>query len=423
MIQNQKEQSESYHDALMENINQFAAARSTEDALLSYLELSEDSEFFDAFTLPEEEDGMTRVGKHGKKIDDLYLINLWCTGLQAGIFEESAVRDYPRIWEMDYESRQASRARWIQEMMTEHVSDIVNLVEKFNECQERLGRLFAQRNAYIIKSKRIRIIGCTTTGAAMYQHDIQQTSPGVILVEEAGEILEPHTLTAMTSETKQLILIGDHKQLRPKVNNYELTIEKGEGYNLNMSMFERLVLAGVPHTTLNLQHRMRPEISSLVRNLNYPELEDAAKTLGRPHLRGLQDNVIFVSHNEAELNAKQLADRRDEGATSSKENQYEVDMVLKFVRYLAQQGYSTDDLVILTPYLGQLFLLAKTLSRDNDPVLSDLDSYELIRAGLLSPAAANIAKSKIRISTIGEWQYLLFVVFNLVTYSDPSLNY
>ena len=258
MIQDQKSQSESYHDALIKNAKHFADERFTEDALLNYLELSEDSEFFDAFTLPEDEDDMTRVGKHGKKVDALYLINLWFAGLQAGIFEKSAVRDYPRIWEMDYESRQACRARWIQENMTEHISDIVNLVEKFNECQERIGRLFAQRNAHIIKDKRI--IGCTTTGAAMYQHDIQDASPGIILVEEAGEILEPHTLTAMTSETKQLILIGDHKQLRPKVNNYELTIEKGEGYNLNMSLFERLVLAGVPHTTLNLQHRMRPEI-------------------------------------------------------------------------------------------------------------------------------------------------------------------
>jgi hypothetical protein len=411
MVQDQRSQSESYHDALMKKLNQFAAARFTDDALLSYLELSEDSEFFDAFTLPEADDSMTRVGKHGKKVDDLYLIKQWSAGWQAGVFWESAERDYPRIWNMDPASRQTFRARWIQEIMTEHVSDIGNLAEMFNQCQERLGRLYAQKNAHIIESKRI--IGCTTTGAAMYQYDIQKASPGVILVEEAGEILEPHTLTAMTSKTKQLVLIGDHKQLRPKVNNYELTIEKGEGYNLNMSMFERLVLAGVPHTTLNLQHRMRPEISSLVRNLNYPELEDAAKTQGRPHLRGLQDNVIFVLHSEAELNAKQLADRRDEGTQSSKENQYEVDMVLKFVRYLAQQGYSTDHLVILTPYLGQLFLLVKTLSTDNDPVLNDLDSFELIRAGLLPPAAANIAKSKIKISTIGELQYISFVIFNL----------
>jgi superfamily I DNA and/or RNA helicase len=141
----------------------------------------------------------------------------------------------------------------------------------------------------------------------------------------------------LTPSTKQIILIGDHKQLRPKVNNYALTVEKGDGYDLNVSLFERLVLSGVPHTTLNKQHRMRPETSSLVKSLTYPELEDAEKTKGRPALRGFQDNVIFVSHSCPELNAVQIAERRDDGAKSSKENQYEADMVLKCVRYLGQQ--------------------------------------------------------------------------------------
>jgi superfamily I DNA and/or RNA helicase len=237
----------------------------------------------------------------------------------------------------------------------------------------------------------------------MYTEDIRKASPGIILVEEAGEILESHILTAMTPATKQLILIGDHKQLRPKVSNYALTVEKGDGYDLNVSLFERLVLSGVPHTTLNKQHRMRPEISSLVRSLTYPELEDAEKTQGRPALRGFQDNVIFVSHAHPELNADRIADRRDGGANSSKENLYEAEMVLKCVRYLGQQGYGTENIVVLTPYLGQLYLLLNTLSKDNDPFLNDLDSYELVRAGLITPAGAQISKRSLRVSTIGKW--------------------
>jgi superfamily I DNA and/or RNA helicase len=118
----------------------------------------------------------------------------------------------------------------------------------------------------------------------------------VLLVEEAGEILESHILTALGSRTKQLILIGDHKQLRPKVNNHRLSVEKGEGYDLNRSLFERRVLKGFPHQTLTEQHRMRPEISSLIRQLTYPDLADAPKTLGRPDLRGFRDSVIFVNH-------------------------------------------------------------------------------------------------------------------------------
>lgn len=105
---------------------------------------------------------------------------------------------------------------------------------------------------------------------------------------------------------------------------------------------------------------MRPEISSIVRKLTYPELEDAAATLKRPSLRGCQDDVIFISHNEPELNAEGIADCRDEGSKTGRENKHEVDLVLKMVKYLAQQGYGTDKIAVLTPYLGQLYLLQRT---------------------------------------------------------------
>jgi hypothetical protein len=74
---------------------------------------------------------------------------------------------------------------------------------------------------------------------------------------------------------------------------------------------------------------------------------------------------------------------------------------LKMVRYLAQQGYGTEKIVILTPYLGQLHKLQEALREDNDPILNDLDSYDLVRAGLLPAASANINKKPIRLATIG----------------------
>lgn len=77
-------------------------------------------------------------------------------------------------------------------------------------------------------------------------------------------------------------------------------------------------------------------------------------------------------------------------------------MVLKIVRYLGQQGYGTNKLVILTPYLGQLRALQQTLKADSDPVLNDLDSHDLVRAGLLTESAAKLAKRPIRLATIGQ---------------------
>ena len=192
------------------------------------------------------------------------------------------------------------------------------------------------------------------------------------------------------------------RQLRPKVNKYELTVEKEEGYDLNRSLFERLILKGYPHTSLTEQHRMRPEISALIRELTYPELVDSANTKNRPNLRGAQDNIIFIDHDHPEDNDSRLADRRDGESTSSKQNSYEIEMVIKILKYLAQQGYGTAAVVILTPYLGQLQQLRQALRKsNNDPVLNDLDSFDLVKAGLVPAATAAVGKRQVRLATIG----------------------
>jgi superfamily I DNA and/or RNA helicase len=199
-----------------------------------------------------------------------------------------------------------------------------------------------------------------------------------------------------TERTADVILT---RQLRPKVNHYDLTVEKGEGFDLNRSLFERLVLQGYPHQTLVSQHRMRPEISSLIRHLTYPDLTDAPRTSGRPNLRGVTDNIVFIDHIHPE-DDRQLEDRRDMGSKMSKQNTFEIWMVLKIVRYLVQQGYKTEELVVLTPYLGQLQKLREALKQETDPVLNDLDMNDLIRAGAATATSAK-HRTPLRLATIG----------------------
>lgn len=78
-------------------------------------------------------------------------------------------------------------------------------------------------------------------------------------------------------------------------------------------------------------------------------------------------------------------------------------MVLKVVRYLGQQGYGTDELVILTPYLGQLRAIMDALKRaqNYDSALSDLDYVDLVRAGLMPESTPESDKKRIRVATIG----------------------
>ena len=49
--------------------------------------------------------------------------------------------------------------------------------------------------------------------------------------------------------------------------------ESGQGYDLDCSLFERLVTDGFPVATLQHQRRMRPSIARLIRNTIYPSLQ------------------------------------------------------------------------------------------------------------------------------------------------------
>ncbi|KAK0667681.1 putative AAA family ATPase [Cercophora samala] len=369
-----------------------------------YLEFSDqDAHFLDALRVPESEDGWRRTGKKGKEVTEDYLYKLWMAGNGPGIFKNHIPNSARGVWNMPHPVRRSHVERWMKAMAEERLNTLQEVARQYGEIQKDIEVQFGQSDNQLVRQKSI--IGCTTTGAAKHVRLIRAAEPDVILVEEAGEILESHILTALSSTVKQLVLIGDHKQLRPKINNYALSVERGDGFDLNRSLFERLILQGAEHATLQKQHRMVPEISCFARELTYPELLDGPKTSGRERIRGLQNRVVFLSHTKPEDIDKAIKDRRDPGAKESKKNQFEAEMVLRCVKYFGQQGYSSNQIVVLTPYLGQLRVLRDVFSKNkHDLEISEMDKAELIRAGLISEAAAKVDKKPVRISTIDNYQ-------------------
>ena len=361
----------------------------------------DDTAFCNVFDIPQEQDGFRLVGKKGRQVEPDYLFTRWHKGNNPGVFTPNVFQD-PRtrkIWELPPKERQKLVFKWREQLVEGRASDLADVMSRYNTGCHELDRLFDDKDIDVLKNKRI--LACTTTAAAKYRHLTKAYNPDVVVVEEAGEILEAHVLAALTPNVKRLILIGDHKQLRPKVNNYGLTVEKGDGYDLNRSLFERLILQGMRHVTLSRQHRAHPNLSVMIRTLTYPELQDGPKTSSLGHIRALRDRVVFLDHPKLEDDQPQLRDRRDPTLKTSKKNTHEAHMVLRCVRFLVQQGYGTENIVVLTPYLGQLFVLRGLLSKEHDPWLDDMDSYELVRAGLMPQAAAKVGKKKLRLSTIG----------------------
>lgn len=55
----------------------------------------------------------------------------------------------------------------------------------------------------------------------------------------------------LCSTTQHLILIGDHLQLRPKTEVYQLSVDSHQGFDLDRSLFERMVGSSKKFRMLN----------------------------------------------------------------------------------------------------------------------------------------------------------------------------
>lgn len=74
----------------------------------------------------------------------------------------------------------------------------------------------------------------------------------------------------------------------------------GKKYNLDISLFERMVNIKIPSYVLAEQHRMRPEIAGLVAPAIYPHLRNHPSVMNRSHIRGVDKDVFCITHNANE---------------------------------------------------------------------------------------------------------------------------
>ena len=262
--------------------------------------------------------------------------------------EETLVDD---VWKLVQRDRLRLYKFWVRELFC---AQSVTLRDYYDRYEEEVNRYKAARNDADIQAlQNADIIGMTTTRAAYYRHVLQQVRPKIIIVEEAAEILEAHVITVMTPFTEHLVLIGDHQQLRPKVTVNQL----GTKYNLEISLFERLVESGISFVRLHIQHRMRPEIAALICPLIYQDLENSDSVKHYDHVRGMKEDVFFYNHNEPE---------GVDSGTKSYHNEFEAVFIILFYCYLLQQGYEETQITILTPYIGQMFCLQRKFAEKLD---------------------------------------------------------
>ncbi|CAG2194390.1 unnamed protein product [Mytilus edulis] len=284
------------------------------------------------------------------------------------------------IWYIPNATRWRLYKYWVQQALIPINKEIQDCEEYYKTAQECYEN--NQQIADINILKRAKLVACTTTRAARDIEILKRVSPSIVLLEEAAEIPEHHVVACLTSSCQQLIMIGDHQQLRPSYNDYKTARE----HKIDISLFERLIRGGFPYKRLENQHRMRPMISKLLVPHIYRSLNDDQSVLEYENVKGTNCNMFFLSHSVFE-------DKEREELSRSHKNTFEAMFICKLYRYLRMQGYPSSKITVLSTYLDQVRLLCNKIRTEeenistNDVLIDDFVNYPGISSGRDRPSA------------------------------------
>ncbi|KAK2031684.1 P-loop containing nucleoside triphosphate hydrolase protein [Colletotrichum zoysiae] len=324
---------------------------------------------------PENEEGWQTVRRSRKKA-----VTKWLSG---GVMAKEP-RPLPELYhvrlpDLSHQERIVLYEDWVQKALSEEIEELSELHEGYENHKEHNNKV---RHAIDLRClQQANIIGVTTTGLATNLDLLRRVQVKVLLCEEAGEVLEGHLLTALLPTVEHAILIGDHLQLRPQIQDWRLQRANPAGtkYSLDMSLFERLVqppanVPSLPFSILDTQRRMHPSISELVRSTLYPSLSDSEGVREYPEVCGLAKRLFWLHHESPESGRHSDQDSIE----TSYSNDFEIEMVSALVSHLLRQGvYKSGEIAVLTPYLGQLKKLQQKLGSMMQIIVNDRDMEDL----------------------------------------------
>uniref|UniRef100_A0AC35GUL3 RZ-type domain-containing protein n=1 Tax=Panagrolaimus sp. PS1159 TaxID=55785 RepID=A0AC35GUL3_9BILA len=308
------------------------------------------------------------------------------------------------IWVLPLQRRWKLYQFWIQKCREKVKEKVKTLEEEYGKIMKELIEYRTLADLDVLKSAKV--VGMTTTGAAKHQSTLRGTLRGVrskiVIVEEAAEILEAHLLTSLTQACEHLILIGDHKQLRPSPAVYELA----KKYNLEVSLFERLINNEYPYRMLKNQHRMCPDISKDISRVLMPhfyqDLQDDPSVSEKEAVKGVTKNLLFINHSYPELTEKEF---------KSHKNIFEAEFALRLAYYFLQQNYKAEQITILCTYLDQLLDIRKKayerFGKDHGFVIQSVDNYQGEENDIIpNRVCVALSRAKLGLYVIGNIDFL-----------------
>ncbi|KAB8256332.1 hypothetical protein BDV32DRAFT_97352 [Aspergillus pseudonomiae] len=285
----------------------------------------------------EDKDGFRKVSDRRRQ----HLLQTW---LKTGPATKGQPRAVDLLLQQVHVDNMTSKERkvlykhWIRESREELHTQVHSILASHQENKASYDKIRDELDLRCLRNADV--IGVTTTGLARNLNMLRRLQSKVIMCEEAGEVLEAHLLTSLLPSAEHVILIGDHQQLRPQIQNYGLSRESraGQQYSLDRSLFERLVKPdddvgiSLPFSTLEIQRRMHPSIAQLVRSTLYPRLRDAPSVSLYPEVAGMRKRLFWLDHRRPEGNSSV----QDAMATSHW-NDHEIEMTLALLHRMRRK--------------------------------------------------------------------------------------
>ncbi|MCJ1263899.1 hypothetical protein MMC22_003769 [Lobaria immixta] len=237
-----------------------------------------------------------------------------------------------------------------------------------------------------------KVVLATLHGAGGFQ--LRHEKFDVVIIDEASQALEAQCWVPLVS-AKKVILAGDHLQLPPTIKSSvpNFKTEKSKASlnesrsklaksSLETTLFDRLLMLHGPSIKkmLTTQYRMHEKIMRFPSDEMYDSRLLAASSVKSRLLATLpypvqetddtREPLVFWDTQGGDFpeKAEEVENRDDKRSGSkgalmsdSKSNDMEAALVRLHIRNLVEAGVLAEDIAVVTPYNGQLALLAQDL--------------------------------------------------------------
>ncbi|OAQ75279.1 ATP-dependent helicase NAM7 [Purpureocillium lilacinum] len=257
----------------------------------------------------------------------------------------------------DVESSVSFLALHEQVRMAEHNTELVKLSQLKNDVGELSSqdeKKFKQLTKLAEREilQNADVVCCTCVGAG--DPRLSKMKFRNVLIDESTQSAEPECLIPLVLGCKQVVLVGDHKQLGPVIMN-----KKAAKAGLNQSLFERLINLQLSPIRLTTQYRMHPCLSEFPSNMFY----DGALQNGVTHEQRIRKDVDFP-WPVAEMPMmfwSNLGHEEISTSGTSYLNRTEASNVEKTVTRFFKAGVKPSEIGVITPYEGQRSYIVTTM--------------------------------------------------------------